>query len=118
MHDGIQKFSKKLLEVFILTATTLSKSIEIVNVPWCLNQVYGGSLNTDKLVEHLVDSINKIRSVQNNSSEEITIKLENISKRESKLVKPSATPPFFLKDANLKMLLPQIFHYQLKIGLL
>ena len=94
MHDGIQKFSKKLLGFFILTATTLLKSIEIVNVPWCLNQVYGGSLNTDKLVEHLVDSINKIRLVQNNTSEEIT-KLENISKRESKLVKPSATPPFF-----------------------
>ena len=69
---------------------------------WCLNQEHDGSLNTDKLVEHLIDSINKIRPVQNNTFEEITIKLENISKRESKFVKPSATPPLFLKACKLE----------------
>lgn len=47
IHDGIQKFSKELLQVYTQTATTESKSIEIViNVPWCLHQVNGVSLNT------------------------------------------------------------------------
>ena len=59
MPGSTQKFSKELLGVFIQTATTASKSIEIVKVSWCLNQVDGGSLNSDKLVEHLIDSINK-----------------------------------------------------------
>ena len=81
MHDGIQKSNKELLGVLVRTAITASKSIEIVNVPWYLNQVYNGSLNTDKLVEHLIDSINQIRPVQNNAFEEITIKIENILKR-------------------------------------
>ena len=63
--------------------------------------MHGGSLNTNKLVEHVIDSINKVRPVQNNAFEEITIKLENISKRESKFVKPSMLPHnFFLKAAN------------------
>ena len=52
MHDGIQKFSKELLQVYTQIATTKSKSIEIViNVPWCLHQVNGVSLKTQKLVE-------------------------------------------------------------------
>ena len=68
-HDGIQKFNKGLPGVFIQTATPASKLTEIVNVPWCLNQEHGGSLNTDKLVEYLTDSINKIRPVQNNAFE-------------------------------------------------
>ena len=98
MPGSTQKFSKELLGVFIQTATTASKSIEIVKVSWCLNQVDGGSLNSDKLVEHLIESINKIRPVQNNAFEEITIKHQNILKTESKFVKPG-TPPLFLKVA-------------------
>ena len=47
MHDGIHKFSKELPGTFIQTATTASKSTEIVNVSWRLNQVHGGPLNTD-----------------------------------------------------------------------
>ena len=58
IHDGIQKFSKELLRVFIWTAATASKSIEIVNVRCCLNQVHGRSLHKYKLVEHLIDSTN------------------------------------------------------------
>ena len=102
IHDGIEKFSKELLGVFIRPATTASKSIEIVNVPWCLNQVYGGYLNTDKLVEHLTDGITKIRPVQNNPFEEIIIKLENILKRENKFVKSSTNPPIFFKGCKLE----------------
>ena len=46
--------------------------------------------------------IDKIRPVQNNAFEEIAIKLKNISKRESKFVKPSSTPPLFLKGCKLE----------------
>ena len=57
--------------------------------------MHGGSLNADILVEHLFGSINKIKPVQNNPFEEITIKLENILKRESKFVQPTITPQLF-----------------------
>lgn len=59
MHDGMQKFSKELVGVFIRTVTTASKSIKIVNIPWFLNQLHGGSLNTEKLVEHLLIASSK-----------------------------------------------------------
>ena len=42
MYDIIQKFGKKFEGVFI---RTLSETSNIVNVPWALKEVEGGSLN-------------------------------------------------------------------------
>ena len=64
--------------------------------------MHSGSLNTDKLVKHFINSINKIIPVQNNRFEEINIRHENISNRERKFVKPSTTPPPFYKGCKLE----------------
>ena len=64
--------------------------------------MHSGSLNTDRLVKHFINCINKIIPVQNNPFEEINIKLENISNRERKFVKPSTTLLPFYKGCKLE----------------
>ena len=54
MHDGIMKFTRELNGVFIrLLQSQAEKGLSIVNLPWCLTEISGGSLNSDKLVEHI-----------------------------------------------------------------
>ena len=52
--DGIQKFGKELNGVFI---GTLSETSNIVNAPWALKEIEEGSLNVEKLVDHIITTI-------------------------------------------------------------
>ena len=54
MHDRIQKFVKELNGVFIRTLTETSN---IVNVPWAMKEIEGGSLNAEKLADHIIAAI-------------------------------------------------------------
>ena len=65
MHDGIQKFRKELNGVFI---RTLSKTLSIVNVPWVLKEIEGGSLNAKKLVDHIIATIICIHPLPSHSN--------------------------------------------------
>ena len=51
MHDGTQKFGKELNGVI------LTEMSNIVNVPWELKEGWGGSLNAEKLVDHIITTI-------------------------------------------------------------
>ena len=54
MHHGIQKFAHKLNGVFLRTVSLDDKGVTIVNIPWDLKEIEGGSLNADKLVSHMI----------------------------------------------------------------
>lgn len=51
-----------------------------------LNQVHGGSLNTDKIVEQFIGSINKIRPVQKNGFEKLLSNLKIFRREEVNLL--------------------------------
>ena len=65
MHGGIQKFAKELNGAYvrILSSSTTST---ISLVPWSLTEIPRGSLNTKKLVSHLIHLISSIRPVKEN----------------------------------------------------
>ena len=45
MHDGIMNFTQELNGVFIrLLQSQAEKGLSIVNLPWCLTEISGGSL--------------------------------------------------------------------------
>ena len=54
MHDDIQKFKYELNGVM---ARTLSKDMDVTIVPLMLQEIPGGSLNAEKLVEHIINII-------------------------------------------------------------
>ncbi len=58
MHDGIQKFRMELNGVILRTIDT---DLEVLNIPWMLKEIPGGSLNADKLVIHVMNVIGSIR---------------------------------------------------------
>ena len=60
MQDGIQKFGKELNDVF---TRTLTETSNIVNVPWALKEIEGGSLKAKKLVDHIIATIISIHSL-------------------------------------------------------
>ena len=51
MHNGTQKFAKKLNSTFI---RTLNEANKITLMPCGLTAIRGKSLNVDKLVQHLI----------------------------------------------------------------
>lgn len=61
MHDGIQKFKMELNGVIIRYATS---DLDVVNIPWKLKEIPGGSMNADKLVTHLFNIIHSIQKVR------------------------------------------------------
>ena len=65
MHDRIQTFGKELNGVFI---RTLSEMSNIINVPWALKEIEGGSLNAKKLVDHIIATIISIHPLPSNSN--------------------------------------------------
>ena len=52
IHDSIQMFSKELNAVFLRTVL-MDNGVKIVNIPWGLTEIDGGSLDSEKLVTHL-----------------------------------------------------------------
>lgn len=49
-----------LNSVFIRALFSKTEDISIVNIPWCLTKIPGGSLNTEKLINHLFKTIKSI----------------------------------------------------------
>ena len=66
MHDGIQKFSKELNGVMV---RNLTEAFDISTVPWRLVEIPGGSLDSEKLMVHLINMIKSIHSLGENSSD-------------------------------------------------
>ena len=62
MHDGIQKFLKEFNGVFI---RTLDSEFDIVNLPWALTNIPGGSMDHSKLVHQLISVITSIKKFRN-----------------------------------------------------
>lgn len=56
-HDGIQKFGMELNGVM---ARALNENLNIVNVPWALTKIPGGSLDSGKLVSQILAVVNRI----------------------------------------------------------
>ena len=57
MHDGVQKFSHELNGVFLRTVCIDDDGLQIVNIPWGLTEIQGGSLNSKQLEKHLLKTI-------------------------------------------------------------
>ena len=66
MHDGIQKFSMELNGVFIRALFSKTEDISVVNIPWSLTKIPGGSLNTEKLINHLFKTIKSVYPLSEN----------------------------------------------------
>ena len=69
MHDGIQKFRKELNGVHI---RTLSADIEVVNVPWMLTEIPGGSLNNEKLIHQLFNVMKSVRPIPESADQKVS----------------------------------------------
>ena len=67
MHDGIQKFSRELNGSFVLS---LSETNKIVIMPWGLTEIREGSLNAERLYNHLVHRMSSIKPVKNSTFSE------------------------------------------------
>ena len=63
-NDGIQKFSNELNGVMV---RTLDEEWNIVNVPWALSKIPGGSMDNVKLASQLVNVMGSINKFQNPS---------------------------------------------------
>ena len=61
MHDGIQKFGMELNGVILRFATP---ELDVVNIPWKLTEIPGGSLNANKLINHLFNIIFSVQQVR------------------------------------------------------
>ena len=69
MHDGIQKFGRELNGVF---TRTLSLDMEVLNVPWSLSEIEGGSLNSEKLVTHVFEVIKSVKPIINSADKDVS----------------------------------------------
>lgn len=49
-------------------ARTTSDEMDPVNVPWSLTEIKGGSLNAEKLYEHIISTIQSIHPLYHNAS--------------------------------------------------
>ena len=65
MHDGIQNFGKELNGVFSIT---LSETSNIVNKTWALKEIERGSLNAEKLVDHIIATVISIHPLPPHSN--------------------------------------------------
>lgn len=57
MNDGIQKFTQEFNGVFV---RAVDLNINIKNLPWSLNKIPGGSMDSMKLVEQILNIIYEI----------------------------------------------------------
>ena len=57
-NDGIQKYTREFNGVFIRTVD--SSNFTIKNLPWALNEIPGGSMDSIKLVTTLLKTIHEV----------------------------------------------------------
>ena len=69
-NDGIQKFSMELNGVMI---RTLNPDFDVVNVPWALSKIPGGSMDHTKLVSQIISVINNVQTFGASSFEDAKI---------------------------------------------
>ena len=100
MHDGIQKFEKELNGTFI---RTLDEANKITLMPWGLTAIRGRSLNADKLVQHLIQTIDKVNPPKISAYSEAPTKLQRLSMVDDLSV---PNPPHFFKLGSLENLDP------------
>ena len=75
MHDRIMKFTRELNGLFIrLLQSQAEKGLSVVNLPWCLTEISGVSLNSDKLVEHIISIISPVNPLPNTEKASVTLK--------------------------------------------
>ena len=75
MHDRIMKFMQELNGVYIrLLQSQAEKGLSIINLPWCLTEIIGGSLNSDKLVEHIIGIISSVKPLSNTEKTSVMFK--------------------------------------------
>ena len=98
MHDGIQKFSRELNGVFIRTVQLDDDGVKIINIPWKLSEIPGGSLNATKLVTHLLKTIASVKIPTKNAFDSFIQAQKNagISDLESEF------PPEFFKCCEIE----------------
>ena len=94
MHDGIQKFSHELNGVFLRTISLSDDGIKIVNVPFSLTEIPGGSLTHQKLIVHLFQIIGLIRPPSPENAEDTFIKTLRTSMDEELQI---PIPPVYFK---------------------
>ena len=58
-------------------ARTTSNDMDPVTVPWSLTEIQGGSLNADKLCDHLLSTINSIHHISLNAASFVMQKFGN-----------------------------------------
>ena len=95
MHDRIQKFAKELNGTFI---RTLNQANKITLMPWGLTAIRGGSLNADKQVQHLTQTISKVKPPKISAYSEAPKKLQRLTMIDD-LSLPN--PPHFFKIGSL-----------------
>ena len=69
-NDGIQKFNMELNGVMI---RTLDHNFDIVNVPWGLTKIPGGSMDHQKLVSQIISMVNSVQKFGVSSFEDARI---------------------------------------------
>ena len=104
MHDGIQKFGMELNGVIV---RTINNDIDVVNVPWTLKMIPGGSMNADKLVIHLLKTIASLENLGSQSADKV---IPHMLLRENDALSFPSPPIYFNActvlhfDADLKII--------------
>lgn len=109
MHDGIQKYSRELNGSMVRTVSSSYDNSRVVNVPWGLTEIDGGSLNAVKLVKHLITLIHSIKPVSNNAYSEVLKQLEPLNNGI-----PLPLPPDYFKCCKLSKLEQDRIYLEMK----
>ena len=94
MNDGIQKFGHEFNGVFLRTVD--DADLDIVNLPWALSDIPGGSMDHTKLEKQLLDVIGKVKIFKDPSFEAATNKFISLFNLQfPKVIPPSVLPLIF-----------------------
>ena len=112
IHDGIQKFAKELNGVYVRALSSSTKST-ISLVPWSLTEIPRVSLNSRKLVSHLIHLISTICPVKENAYVSVRNHMSN-QVAENRVI--SHLHLSILSYASLYILMIRQFNWKLKIS--
>ena len=94
MHDGIQKFSQELNGSFVRSVSARNK---IVLIAGGLTEIREGSLNAERLYNHLLHGMSSTKPIKNSAFSEFEKKLELRAGTEDDINIPTAIPTKFFK---------------------
>ena len=94
MHDGIQKFSQELNGSFVRSVSARNK---IVLIAGGLTEIREGSLNAERLYNHLLHGMSSTKPIKNSAFSEFEKKLELRAGTEDDINIPATSPTKFFK---------------------